>query len=199
MIGTFSEQLAKILVNKKHIDKADFELYHYGLFIVLSELFLFSFCVFAGLSLKITSQSIVFFAAFLFVRRYAGGLHVKTERKCLALTLTSLLISIVLIKVSLIYSNLLFVIAIQLVCSILLPIISPADTPQKKLSDKERKVFKGITIAILIVFAVTNALLLYFRLSRYAVPVVYAVLLETILVVLGKIFNGRLAETTDEQ
>ena len=64
---------------------------------------------------------------------------------------------------------------------------------------KERKVFKGITIAILIVFAVTNALLLYFRLSRYAVPVVYAVLLETILVVLGKIFNGRLAETTDEQ
>ena len=79
MIGTFSEQLAKILVNKKHIDKADFELYHYGLFIVLSELFLFSFCVFAGLSLKITSQSIVFFAAFLFVRRYAGGLHVKTE------------------------------------------------------------------------------------------------------------------------
>ncbi|MDE6385378.1 MAG: accessory gene regulator B family protein [Eubacterium sp.] len=199
MIGTFSEQLAKVLVNKKHIDKEDFELYHYGLFIVLSELFLFSFCVFAGLLLKITSQSIVFFTAFLFVRRYAGGLHVKTEPKCLALTLTSLLISIVLIKVSLIYTNPLFAIAIQLICSILLPIISPADTPQKKLSDKERKVFKRITIAILIVFAAANALLLYFRLSRYAIPVVYAVLLETILVVLGKMFNGRLAEADDEQ
>ncbi|MDE6123978.1 MAG: accessory gene regulator B family protein, partial [Eubacterium sp.] len=197
-IGTLSAQLAKILVNKKHIDQEDFELYHYGLFIVLSELFLFSFCILAGLLLKITSQSIVFFAAFLFIRRYAGGLHVKTESQCLALTLTALLISIILIKVTLIYDNPLSAVAIQLICSILLPIISPADTPQKKLSDKERKVFKRITVAILITFAVINALLFYFRISRYAIPVVYAVLLETVLVIFGRIFNGRLAESADE-
>ena len=198
MIGSLSEKLAKVLVSKKHIEQDDFELYHYGLFIVLSELFLFSFCVFTGLLLKITFESIVFFGAFLLIRRYAGGLHVKTEPKCLAFSLTSLLISIIFIKISLMYASILFCIALQLICSILLPIISPADTPQKKLSANERKVFKKITVAILITFAAIEALLYYLSLNRFAIPIAYAIFLETVLVILGRIFNGRLAENTDE-
>lgn len=198
MIGSLSKKLAKALVNQKHIELEDFELYHYGLFIVLSELFLFSFCVLAGLLLKITVESIVFFVSFLLIRRYAGGLHVKTESKCLALSLTSLLVSIIFIKISLMNASILFCVVLQLICSILLPIISPADTPQKKLSKKERKVFKRITITILIAFAVIGILLHLLDFDRFAISIVYAIFLETMLVILGRIFNGRLAENTNE-
>ena len=129
------------LIQNKNINEDDFDLYNYGLFIVISEILLFVYCLIVGAILKIALPSTLFCIIFFLLHRFAGGFHAKTELHCLIITLSFFLISIVLIKLST-QLNCIILISIYVCCSIILIVLSPAETPQKPLSNKEKMLFK---------------------------------------------------------
>lgn len=77
-------------------------------------------------------------------------------------------------------------------------ILCPADTPQKELTRGEKLRFKKITAVL--ISAIILLVVLLFKLgvsSSYIGAIVFAVLLETISVVFGRAFNGRLRDESE--
>lgn len=196
MIGHISEILAKKWVSKKIISEDDFELYRYGLFVVLSSLELLIFTLLLGILLKIIMPSLVFFAVFFTIRRFAGGLHAKTELHCQIITLLLLFSSIAVIKYFLSNPNIdyKYFLILYIVSAILLSLCSPADTPQKPLDFRERIKFKKIIGCLSLAFLLINFILMQFKIDFMYVPIVCAFVLETLLVILGRFFNHRLKD-----
>lgn len=194
MINKLSESITKNWMEKDVIESEDYELYHYGLFIVLSEVLFLLFTLLVGAIFNITLPSIVFFVTFSIIRRFAGGFHAKTELHCQIISLSFLFFSVVTIKYSSKHINDFNIICGVLICMILLILFSPSDTPQKPLSISERKMFKKITFFVSIIFFVIIFALLEYNIKVYAIAIVCAFLLETVLVILGRMFNNRLVE-----
>ncbi len=191
MISRISNRITQRLVRKNIIPEVETELFHYGLFIIFSELSALIYCLFVGTILKITLVSVLFYVLFLVLHRFAGGFHVKTELCCQIITSLFFLMGIVGIKLSvLVDSGCLMVICAF--SSLLLVILSPADTPQKPIEPKERVVFKKIILIAVIISFTMVILLNLIEAYMYANTIVVAIVMQTISVILGKLFNKNL-------
>lgn len=191
MINKLSEKTTEYLIKRTTIESDDYELYHYGLFVLLSEVFLLSFCLITGLVFKAILPSILFYATFFAIHRFAGGVHVKTEAHCLTLTLTAFALSIASFKLwSFIDCGIL--ITLYIMCSVISILLSPAGTPQKPLSDKERVKFKKITALIALIGLLLTVLFILTDNRIFANAVFVALLLQTISIICGRLFNKRL-------
>ncbi len=191
MISKLTQIITQLLIESNIVDNKDFDLYNYGLFIFISETFLFIYCLIVGAILKIALPSLLFCSMFFLVHRFAGGFHAKTELHCLIITLSFFLISIVLIKLGT-QLNCIILISIYVCCSIILILLSPADTPQKPLSNKEKFLFKKITSLILVVGFIVIVTLYIKNICLYANAIVIAVFLQTLSIICGRLFNKRL-------
>lgn len=193
MISKISRVITDMFISKGFVDKQDFELYHYGFFVMLSDIVSLCYCFVVGIMLKIHFASILFFVFFYLAHRFAGGYHAKSEMHCQVSTILAFTISIFLIKFTP-YLKLSILLIIYLFCSFLLLILSPADTPQKTLTKKERSLFKKITSLILFVFFVLIIIIKTYSTSNYYVnAILVAIVLQTISVVFGRLFNYRLS------
>lgn len=191
MISSLSKKITEHLISTNVIGYEDFDLYNYGFFILFSEIFLFVYCLIVGAILKIILPIILFYVFFFVAHRFAGGVHVKTELHCQTITLLFFLVGIVAIKQSsLINYGILNV--IYVICAVLLVIFSPADTPQKPLSNKEKTLFKKITSLIVIVAFIAIVILSKKNMNIYASAIIVAIVLQTISVICGRLFNKRL-------
>ena len=103
MINNLSVRLTKILLDKGSITEDERDLYIYGFFMLLSQLMYFILACIFGLLFQCFLDSIIFYIAFQFIRRYAGGYHASTETRCEILSSLSILGSIGIVKLSLIY------------------------------------------------------------------------------------------------
>lgn len=196
MIDKLSHKLAVSLHKKQVIeDEEDIELYHYGFFVLISEALFILSCIFVGVLLGMFLQSVIFCATFFVLRRFAGGYHAKTELKCQIVSILIFLISMFLIYISIKYQVYILCIFTQFVCSILLIIFSPADTPQKQLNASEKMKFKKITFVIVNILCVISTILYCVDLPTFFIPISCAILTETIMVILGRLLNHRLAES----
>ncbi|MBQ7203282.1 MAG: accessory gene regulator B family protein [Eubacterium sp.] len=192
MINKLSAHLARTIVNQNKINPDDLELYHYGLFIIISESFLALYCLLIGIALHIIIQSIVFYFTFFILHRFAGGFHAKTEMHCQIITLSSFLFSMIGIKHSDYFDINVFIISFS-ICCILLLMFAPADTPQKKLNVLEKKRFKVLTFLVLVFFLSTLIILIKCHVNKTIISsMIFAILLETISVLFGRILNYKL-------
>lgn len=191
MISKVAKIITQYLIKKHAIEDDDYQIYHYGLFVLISESFFWVYCLFVGAVLKIVLPSLLFCAFFFLSHRFAGGFHAKTELHCLMITLSSFLISIIAIKLS-VQLNDIFLLVFYVCCSIILIVLSPADTPQKPLSNKDRILFKKITSLIVAVGFIAIVVLNTNKLYLYSNAITVAVLLQSLSVVCGKLFNKKM-------
>lgn len=187
MISKLSAYLTEKMLSNGAISKEDKGLYIYGLFMLISHLVFFIIsCVF-GLILGCVLESIVFYVAFQFIRRYAGGYHAATETSCDILSTLSILACIVVIRLSKTYdiqTALLIISALSAVCIF---VFCPLDTPEKPLTDKEFKYFRKISWLILLAIVVTIIVSYIFKFKIVTVPCCLSLILEAILISAGKV------------
>lgn len=150
MINNLANRLTEKLLSTGSISEDEQELYIYGFFMLLSSLMYLILACFLGLVFGCIAESLVFFIAFQFIRRYAGGYHTKTEIRCTVASSLSMAICIAVINLSKLYTikNALLILALISAACILF--LCPIDTPEKPLSQKERRYFRKISWAILI-------------------------------------------------
>ncbi|MBO5463832.1 MAG: accessory gene regulator B family protein [Clostridia bacterium] len=191
MINKISEKLTYKLIDNCVINNDEYELYHYGLFLLLSEIWLLCYCLLVGAILKILLPSILFYVIFFCVHRFSGGFHAKSELHCQIITLSFFLTSIVVIKQS-IKINPIILNAFYLCSSVILITLSPADTPQKPLSKKENIFFRKITLLIVILDFIAIVILNTKNMYLYANAITVAVFLQSLSVVCGRLFNKKL-------
>jgi len=178
MINNLSAHIIDKLISKGNITEDERELYIYGLFISISHLMYLILAIVFGLIFKCFLESVIFYIAFQFIRRYAGGFHAKTETRCEILSTLSILCCIVLIKLSKMYDIRIALLSISLVFAVLIFILCPLDTPEKPLNDKEYKYFRKISWIILS---------LIFKFNVVFAPCCASLILEGVLIGAGQI------------
>lgn len=187
MINNLSVYFTEKLLSNGTINDEDKELYIYGLFMLLSQLMFFGITCIFGLILKCILESIIFYIAFQFIRKYAGGYHASTETRCEISTTLSILACIVLIRLSKTYDFQIALVTITVISAISIFCLCPLDTPEKPLSDKEFRYFRKISWLILFVIITVITVSYIFKLSIIIVPCCLSLILESILLALGKI------------
>lgn len=187
MINNLSVHLVDRLLAKGSIDHDERELYIYGFFMLLSQLMYFILTIVLGLLFQCFFESIIFYIAFQFIRRYAGGYHAKTETRCEILSFLSIIGSIGIIRLSEMYDFRIVLLSITLFSAVCIFILCPLDTPEKPLSKKEFKYFRKISWFILFVITIAVAISLYFKFNLIFAPCCMSLILESILLIAGKI------------
>lgn len=187
MISKLSTRLTEKLLSNGTISNEDKELYIYGLFMLLSQLMFFIIACIFGLILECLFESIIFYIAFMLIRRYAGGYHALTETRCEIFSTLSILASIVAIKLSKIYDFQTVLLLITILSAVCIFVFCPLDTPEKPLSDKEFKYFRKVSWIILFVIIAAIIVSYVFKFQIVTVPCCLSLILESILLVAGKI------------
>lgn len=180
-------KLSKKIVNQLNILDDEQELYEYGFFILLSQILYFIIAIIIGTICGTVFESIIFYIAFQFIRRYAGGYHAATETRCEILSTLSIIACIVVIRLSKTYdiqTALLIISALSAVCIF---VFCPLDTPEKPLTDKEFRYFRKISWLILLAIVVAIIVSYIFKFKIVTVPCCLSLILESILLTAGKI------------
>lgn len=187
MISKVSSKIVSVLASRSVINKDDAELYDYGFFILLSQLLYFIIALVTGIILKIIPQSVIFYLAFLLIRKYAGGYHASTETRCEIFSTLSIVGSITVVKLSEICDFKIALLVISAVSAVCIFIFSPLDTPEKPLSQKEFNYFRKISWLILLAIIISITVSYILKLNFITAPCCMSLILESILLSAGKI------------
>lgn len=190
MISRLSGLLVKYFFEQSGITDDEQDLYQYGFFILLSQILYLIITSILGILFDTFLEGIIFYIAFQFIRRYAGGYHASTETRCAIMSTLSILACIVVIRLSKIYDFRFALLIMSAVSAVCIAILCPLDTPEKPLSEKEFKYFRKISWLILsaIFFIV---IISYFVRLEYLqfpfAPCCLSLILESLLLIAGKL------------
>lgn len=189
MIGKLALKTAESFIKSPNTCYNKIEIYHYGFFVLYSNIIFLFLTMLLGAVFGIFLQSIIFYAAFFSIRQYAGGYHASTETRCEIISTLSILACIVVIKLSKIYDFHTALLVVSAVSAVCIFVLCPLDTPEKPLSENEFKYFRKISWLILsLIFLVI--IISYFVhlkwLQSFFAPCCLSLILECILLVAGK-------------
>lgn len=187
MINALSQLLAKHLYKTSIITESDMELYAYGFFVLISRILFLIISVIFGMIFNIIIESILFYFLFCCIRSYAGGIHAPSELLCTIFTTISLFFSVLGIKLMLNYGDQRIAFVVYFISLIIIIILSPLDTKEKPLNSNEKKCFKVKTYAVLIVIIFISITAMVFHKINIFYSILMSLVLESILLVSGKI------------
>lgn len=186
MIDNLSKKLTEKLLKKGVIDEGEEELYVYALFILFSSLMYLVLVGILGLILGCFFESIIFFIAFQFIRKYAGGYHASTEARCEIMSSISMIASVVVIMLAKMYDIKIILLSLSVLAAVLILAFCPLDTPEKPLSEKEFRYFRKISWIILLIIFSLAVISYCFNVRVLFAPCCVSLILESILITAGK-------------
>lgn len=190
MIRSISQKVACIL--SESIDNGDknYEVYEYAVFIVLSELMHLVTVIILGLIFNLLFESMVFYGTFIIIRKFAGGYHAKTPLRCYIFSVATSVASLVMIKLLLMQSNEtipLILLALELLSIAIISFLAPIDNENKPLNDREKKVYKVVSILASVVMLIGSIILVYFNLLSIAIPIAFGVFMCAVVLIMRKV------------
>lgn len=190
MIGKLSDRLTLALICRGQIDADERELYAYGFFILLSNLFFGIVACLVGAVCGVFFEAVLFYIAFRCIRQYAGGYHAATETRCEVLSSLAIVLAVLAVKAMQAWALPWLSLPMCLIGTICVLCFAPLDTPQKPLDPAEHKQFRKVSLLILLVLDVLFAVGYSFSLWFLCLPVAAALTVESVLLCSGK-FAGR--------
>lgn len=136
-------KLANYLLEKRVIEREDFEIYQYGfeIFLEVSVNVLCSVLIAFLLDMKI--ECILFFVLFVPLRSYNGGFHMEHYLSCLLLSCATL--AAVLLMVKYLLPKPLFSFFLYLIALLLLKAAGPVNHPNRSVDAEENAQFEKRT------------------------------------------------------
>lgn len=187
MLNKLGKRLTNTLINNNQIDESERCLYEYGFFILLSNVIYVTITLVLGSVFNIIIESMAFYIAFSLIRRYAGGFHASSEMKCTLITTTSIFLCFLCTKLCEINNIQMPILIPTMIAAISIFVLCPLDTPEKPLTKEEYKYFRKISWTILLLIILAICIGWYFKLDFLMYPCCMSLILESILLVLGKI------------
>ena len=187
MISKLSKKIVVDLIDKSIINDTEEELYTYGFFMLLSRTLYFILTIIFGVILNLVPESVVFYVTFQFIRTNAGGIHASSELKCEVATTVSLLLCLWVVKLCDLYNLKIVIIILTIVAAVLIFLLCPLDTPEKPLNKKEKVYFRKKSWIILLIILIVIGVSSYFEINTLIYSCSVSLILEGILLFLGKI------------
>lgn len=151
----FSSKLIEFFVSNDLIKNEDKEIYEYAANIILSSLIHIATVMILGLCFNLFIESLVFYFSFIAIRKFAGGYHAKTPVRCYLFSFASNIIILCLVKwLSSINTLFIFIFIIfELLCVVLILLISPLDTENNPLTGQEKKMYRMLLHYLLFLYS----------------------------------------------
>lgn len=185
MIKLISSKVARILCkDEKHTD--NYELYEYAIYIILSSAFHMATVIVLGLVFNLLTESLVFYLSFIVIRKFAGGYHAKTPVRCYLFSFVSNIIILCLVK----WINTLFIfifIIFELLCVVLILLISPLDTENNPLTGQEKKMYRMLTSIITILIFIISSLCFFKGYRNIGSSMICGVVMSALVLLMRKI------------
>ncbi len=182
-----TDRILSQLIKLNMIDSEDEEIYRFGLEgLSLKLIHYTSYLVIAFLAHEMM-RFLIFFAAFLVLRKNAGGYHAKTKAGCYissCLTVSGIVVCFNLIdnfEIFLSGANILMILA-----DLCIFIFAPLGNRNRVLEQEELMVFKKRSCEFLIFENLLVILLVAIGQGKYAIPVILAIMCEALLLLLEK-------------
>lgn len=170
----------------------DREIIAYGLFSFIFNAYCLILCIIIGLLLNIAVESVIFFFAYLFIRRYSGGYHASKEWMCLILSTLGIIFSLFVIyciKHFIWLKTICFI--LSLFAGIVICLVSPLEAENKPLSQDEKKKYRLLSYIRVFIAIITIILFALFKINFLFAPVTTTVLYEGALIIGGYINMSR--------
>lgn len=188
MIKLISSKVARILCeDEKHTD--NYELYEYAIYILLSSAFHIATVIVLGLVFNLLTESLVFYLSFIVIRKFAGGYHAKTPVRCYLFSFASNIIILCLVKwLSSINTLFIFIFIIfELLCVVLILLISPLDTENNPLTGQEKKMYRMLTSIITILIFIISSLCFFKGYRNIGSSMICGVVMSALVLLMRKI------------
>ncbi len=186
-----TDRILNQLIKLNIIDSEDEEIYRFGLEgIFLKLIHYLSYFLIAAL-LREWVRFLLFFSAFLLLRKNAGGYHAKTKGGCYVSSCLTVLCVISCIKAAAYWQYAVPAAGIlMLLADAAVFVLAPRGNRNRMLDQEERAAFRRRSYVFLIAENMLVILLLAIGLKEYAFPVMLAVICEAVLLLLEKMREG---------
>ena len=190
MIYNLSKKLAIKFEQKGYILAEEVDFIGYGFFSVISKLLYGFISLLIGLGLGCAVEAVCFYFAFLFIKKYAGGIHASTEYRCFIASTISIICSIFCVFLSMnymLFGHIIF--ALSLLSSIAILRFAPIPAKEKPLDNRELKQYSKISVIRMCVLIVVASIVYSLDLLNIVFSICVAIILESILILMGKVGN----------
>lgn len=188
MIKLISDKVACFLC-KDEGQNDNFDLYVYGVYIVLSSSLHIATIIVLGLFFNLLVESLVFYFSFIAIRKFAGGYHAKTPTRCYLFSVISSIIMLCLIKyvnsVGNIFTYLLII--FELLCVVLIILMSPLDTENNPLNSYEKKWYKILAVLTSVCIFIISLFCVLTELRNIGCSLICGVIISTLVLLMRKI------------
>lgn len=184
----FSSKLIEFFVSNDLIKNEDKEIYKYAVNI-LSSLIHIATVMIIGLCFNLFIESLVFYFSFIAIRKFAGGYHAKTPVRCYLFSFASNIIILCLVKwLSSINTLFIFIFIIfELLCVVLILLISPLDTENNPLTGQEKKMYRMLTSIITILIFIISSLCFFKGYRNIGSSMICGVVMSALVLLMRKI------------
>lgn len=196
MIKFISGRVACFLC-KDEDSKDNYDLYEYAVYIILSSAFHIATVIILGLCFNLLAESLVFYFSFIAIRKFAGGYHAKSSKKCFLLSIILTFVVMTLIKLLIEVNNsyLRFIFAMfELAGAIVIFILSPLDTDNNPLNRKEKHIYGIIAVVVTATLLVTSVLLIIFHCMNFWFSISFGIILSASVLIMRKVQIIKLAK-----
>lgn len=157
----FYKKLSLYLSENQNIGKDDEELYEYATKVVVHGIINIAITILIGILFGMLKECICLFITFFILRKFTGGLHASKYIYCLISSIVFVILSLFIIKYLEQNSYHILFLSVLIVSILLICFFAPIDNKSKKLSIKEKKVYKYFSIFLSLIFLLIVLVLMY--------------------------------------
>lgn len=180
-MNRISSKIISLLCENNILEREKQELYTYALEIILQSILHFSTAIIIGCIFGMALESFLMFLSFSLVRRFAGGLHAKTPLRCYFTSIAAITSMLFLIWIFTKWENDIAYYITLSVSVLTIWIASPIESSNKPLSYKEKKVFKGVSIALSSIITVLAVMIYEFVAVNVGVSLSFGLVLTALV------------------
>lgn len=182
-----SHKIGNHLVRSGIVREEDAEIYIYGINQILVSVLNVSSALIIGLILGMLLESIIFMAAYIPLRSFAGGYHAKTPLRCYILSL--IMITVVLSGIKYLHTANIFYYSVLAAAVLTVLLLSPVEDKNKPLDEIEKKVYKKSVVIIGTIEFVICFIFKVINLNSSCIAVTYSFIMLSVMLIAGKIKN----------
>lgn len=191
MFTYVTEKIVSNMEKQNMIQTDRRNIYKYGINQILNMLLNIATFLVIGLLFHMEFETVIFTAAYIPLRIYAGGFHAKTPFKCWIVSAVMLLLVLLVMK----YADLSLYVydMLALIGTVVILVLSPVEDKNKPLDKIEKKIYKKRCMWTLVAELLIFILLRFFQ--RNTVSICFEVVWVTlsIMLIAGKIKNSIIA------
>ena len=182
-----SHKIGDDLVRSGVVKEEDAEVYIYGINQILAYVFNAFSSLIIGLIFGVIFEIIIFMAAYIPLRSFAGGYHAKTPLRCYVFSVITLIVVSIGLKYLSVSEWVYYAVLLASVLGIL--VLSPVEDRNKPLDEIEHKVYKKRTVFIAAAELAVCFVFKLVRLDNLFLAMVYSFAVLSFMLIVGKVKN----------